>query len=121
MAVTINQREFSFLLYEFLDTEKLLERPRYTEHSRDIFDSMLETANRIATDFFAVLVPSLTDLDVSSTSLSSLLEILGDAQGPCGLKALRASAQITISVWRLPEHGVFGWVARLIAPPPAAQ
>ncbi len=53
MAVTINQREFSFLLYEFLDTEKLLERPRYTEHSRDIFDSMLETANRIATDFFA--------------------------------------------------------------------
>lgn len=53
MAATINQREFSFLLYEFLDTEKLLERPRYTEHSRDIFDSMLETANRIAVDFFA--------------------------------------------------------------------
>ena len=53
MAATINQREFSFLLYEFLDTEKLLERPRYAEHSRDIFDSMLETANRIATDFFA--------------------------------------------------------------------
>ncbi len=53
MAATINQREFSFLLYEFLDTEKLLERPRYTEHSRDIFDSMLETANKIAVDFFA--------------------------------------------------------------------
>ena len=53
MAATINQREFSFLLYDFLDTEKLLERPRYAEHSRDIFDSMLETANRIATDFFA--------------------------------------------------------------------
>ena len=36
-------------------------------------------------------------------------------------KALRASAQITISVWRLPEHGVFGWVVRLIAPAPSAQ
>lgn len=53
MAATIKQRELSFLLYEFLDTESLLTRPRYVDHSRDIFDSMLETAEKIAVDFFA--------------------------------------------------------------------
>lgn len=36
-------------------------------------------------------------------------------------KALRASAQIAISIWRLPERGIFGWAARLVAPAPAAQ
>lgn len=41
---------------------------------------------------------------------------LDDAQQ----KALRASAQIAISVWRLPESGMFGWVSRLAAPPAAA-
>ena len=36
-------------------------------------------------------------------------------------KALRASAQINISLWRLPEQGIFGRLARLIAPSSAAQ
>jgi butyryl-CoA dehydrogenase len=49
----ISERELVFLLYELLDTEKLLERPRYAEHSRDVFDATLETARRLAIDFFA--------------------------------------------------------------------
>ena len=36
-------------------------------------------------------------------------------------KALRASAQVSISMWRLPERGIYGRIARLISPPPAAQ
>lgn len=49
----IDEREISFLLYELLDTEKLLDRPRYTEHSREIFDATLDLAHQLARDFFA--------------------------------------------------------------------
>ncbi len=50
---TISDRELKFLLYEFLDTEALLRRPRYADHSRDIFDATIEAARQIAEDLFA--------------------------------------------------------------------
>jgi butyryl-CoA dehydrogenase len=42
-----------FLLYEWLDVESLLGRPRYAEHSRETFDSVLELSERIARERFA--------------------------------------------------------------------
>jgi butyryl-CoA dehydrogenase len=53
MAKLLNDRDIEFLLYEFLDTEALLQRPRYAEHSRETFDATLETARQIAEDVFA--------------------------------------------------------------------
>ena len=32
----LNERELNFQLYEMLDTEALLERPRYAEHDRAV-------------------------------------------------------------------------------------
>ena len=52
-APLISGRELEFLLYEFLDTEELLARPRYTEHSREVFNATLDTAKTIAEKFFA--------------------------------------------------------------------
>lgn len=49
----LNDRDLSFLLYEFLDTEALLARPRYAEHSREVFDATLDTARKIAETYFA--------------------------------------------------------------------
>ena len=49
----LNDRDMEFLLYEFLNTEALLQRPRYTEHSREVFDAVLNTAKTIAEDKFA--------------------------------------------------------------------
>ncbi|WP_438864402.1 acyl-CoA dehydrogenase [Neptunicella sp.] len=49
----LNLRDIEFLLYEFLDTEGLLHRPRYQEHSREIFDATLATACTIAERYFA--------------------------------------------------------------------
>lgn len=46
-------RDIAFLLYEFLDTEGLLRRPRYRDHSREIFDATLATARTIAQKHFA--------------------------------------------------------------------
>ncbi len=53
MSASITERELEFLLYEFLDTEGLLARPRYQDHSKEIFDATLESARRLATDLFA--------------------------------------------------------------------
>lgn len=48
----LNGRELSFLLYELLDTEALLERPRYVEHDRKVFDPTLTTARQVAAQYF---------------------------------------------------------------------
>ncbi|MFV0679056.1 acyl-CoA dehydrogenase [Ottowia sp.] len=42
-----------FLLYEWLDAEALTERPRFAEHSRDTFNAVFDTCERIARDKFA--------------------------------------------------------------------
>jgi len=53
MTPLLNDRDIEFLLYEFLDTEALLKRPRYQEHSREIFDAVFTTAKTIAEKYFA--------------------------------------------------------------------
>lgn len=49
----LSRRDLSFLLFEWLDVESLLARPRYAGHSRESFDAMLASCERIATDLFA--------------------------------------------------------------------
>ena len=54
MAVPLlNERDIDFLLYELLALESILERPRYAEHSREIFDASLRTARTVAEKYFA--------------------------------------------------------------------
>ena len=49
----IHRRDIDFQLYEVLDAQALLQRPRYAEHSRETFDAVLGTALRIAAERFA--------------------------------------------------------------------
>lgn len=58
--LTISERELAFLLYEFLDTEAVLQRERYAEHTREVFDATLEAARQLAEDFLA---PHLREAD----------------------------------------------------------
>lgn len=53
MTTLILERDLRFMLYEVLDTEGLVSRPRYREHSREVFDAVLESAREVAEDFFA--------------------------------------------------------------------
>jgi alkylation response protein AidB-like acyl-CoA dehydrogenase len=48
-----SRRDLAFLLYEWLEVERLTERPRFAEHSRETFDAALDTAEQIATELFA--------------------------------------------------------------------
>ncbi|VVM78494.1 acyl-CoA dehydrogenase [Pseudomonas fluorescens] len=49
----LNERDLSFLLYELLDTEALLQRPRYADHDRNVFAATLNTARQVAAQYFA--------------------------------------------------------------------
>jgi len=42
-----------FLLYDWLKVEQLRERARYAEHSRETFDAVLDTCERIAREKYA--------------------------------------------------------------------
>ncbi len=52
-SLTLSRRDLDFLLYEWLDAEALTHAPRYADHSRDTFNAALDTAAKIAADYFA--------------------------------------------------------------------
>ncbi|MDR0478640.1 MAG: acyl-CoA dehydrogenase [Burkholderiaceae bacterium] len=43
----------NFLLYDWLRAEQLTQRPRFAEHSRETFDAVLDTCERIAREKYA--------------------------------------------------------------------
>ena len=61
----LSRRDLEFLLYEWLDVEALSSRPRFADHSRETFDGALDTAERIATEFF---LPHRRKADVEEPS-----------------------------------------------------
>jgi alkylation response protein AidB-like acyl-CoA dehydrogenase len=51
-SLLLSRRDLDFLLYEWLDVERLTKRPRYAEHSRETFDAVLDLSEQIATEQF---------------------------------------------------------------------
>lgn len=53
MASTLlSARDLEFLLYEWLDVERLSDRERFAEHSRGTYDALLELCEQLATEHF---------------------------------------------------------------------
>lgn len=48
----ISDRNLKFLLYEVFDVESLLAYPRYADHSREVFEMVMETTMKMAEDLF---------------------------------------------------------------------
>ena len=55
----ISDRNLKFLLYEVFDVESLLKYPRYAEHSREVFDMVMETAMKMGKDLFQPIVAEM--------------------------------------------------------------
>jgi alkylation response protein AidB-like acyl-CoA dehydrogenase len=49
----LSRRDLEFMLYEWLDVPALSSAPRYADHSRETFDAVLDTCERMATELFA--------------------------------------------------------------------
>ncbi len=52
-STILSRRDLDFLLYEWLDVEKLAALDRFTEHSRETFDGVLDLCEQVATRYFA--------------------------------------------------------------------
>lgn len=52
-ASIINSRDLAFQLFEVLEADKLTQRPRYADHSRETFNAALDTAHAVAVEKFA--------------------------------------------------------------------
>lgn len=48
----LNRDDLDFLLYDVLQSASLLERQRYSDHTRETFDAALNTANKLAAQYF---------------------------------------------------------------------
>ncbi|WP_425146208.1 acyl-CoA dehydrogenase [Deinococcus sp.] len=53
MAPFLSKRDLQFQLYEVLDTAALPSRPRFAEHSREVYDDILSLAYNVAEKYFA--------------------------------------------------------------------
>jgi alkylation response protein AidB-like acyl-CoA dehydrogenase len=53
MSNLMSRRDLEFLLYEWLDVEALCRRPRFSDHSRETFDAVMDTCERMAAELFA--------------------------------------------------------------------
>lgn len=51
----ISDRNLRFLLYEVNDVESLLKYPRFADHSKEVFDMILDTAMRMSKEMFKPL------------------------------------------------------------------
>ena len=52
MSQLINRRDLEFQLYQLIDIEKLFDREKFQDHSKETFDAVLETAEKIAEKHF---------------------------------------------------------------------
>ena len=53
MAHTLSRRDLDFLLYEWLDITSLTEREKFSAHSRETFDGILDLSADLAEKLFA--------------------------------------------------------------------
>ncbi len=59
MSTIVDRRNIDFLLYEFLEIEKLFETPRYAAHDRSTVSGMLDSAEAIADKYFQPIAAEL--------------------------------------------------------------
>ena len=53
MAHLLSRRDLDFLLYEWLDITSLTEREKFSAHSRETFDGVLDLSADLAEKLFA--------------------------------------------------------------------
>ncbi|MCV7278777.1 acyl-CoA dehydrogenase [Mycolicibacterium flavescens] len=52
-SLLLSRRDLEFLLYEWLRVDELTRRDRFSEHSRDTYDAVLDLCEQLATRYFA--------------------------------------------------------------------
>jgi butyryl-CoA dehydrogenase len=89
----VPRQELEFQLYHNLDTQELLQRPHFEEHSKDTFDAVLDTAEKIAEELFlphnAIADKQEPTFDGTKVSMIDDVKVAFDAYSEAGFIAGR--------------------------------
>ncbi len=83
----ISRRDVDFLLYEWLHVEDLTQRPRFTGHDRDVYDSVLDLYRSIALEQFLLSTRAqerIRDFRIPGASEPVFVPMALDAHGDGG-------------------------------------
>ncbi|WP_322028100.1 acyl-CoA dehydrogenase [Burkholderia sp. BCC1977] len=93
----LNERDIAFFLYELLDTESLLKRECYQDHSREVFDATINSAREIAKRYllnhYQKGDANEPTLDGDGVRLIPETKIAWDVMRDAGFLRARASAE----------------------------
>ncbi|MCE8556564.1 acyl-CoA dehydrogenase [Ruegeria pomeroyi] len=76
MSLIVDRRQIDFLLHEVLSLEDLFQTNRYSDWDRETVDHMLETAEKIAEEYFQ---PCATEVDAQEPRFENGKVVLPDA------------------------------------------
>ena len=97
----INDFELPFQLYDVLGVEHLTEHAKFVEHSRETFDAVLGTANKIATQLF---LPhnhvADNDLDIATCKL------IAKRQDACGITTGQLFMLDRVGMLNIEQHHI---------------
>lgn len=101
----VNRRDLDFLLYELLDVTALTQRPRYADHDRETFDSVIDLALRIASEKFA---PHNSKADANEPEfdgerISMIPEVKEALDAYCESGLMQASHDYELGGMQLPQ------------------
>ncbi|MDB5430414.1 MAG: acyl-CoA dehydrogenase [Caulobacter sp.] len=94
MSLILSRRDMDFLLFEWLDVEGLLTRPRYAEHDRQTLNAVLDLSQQLAEDLFA---PSNKMADKTEPRMLAHGAVAMPAATKTALDALSASGLLAAS------------------------
>ena len=94
----LSRRDLDFMLYEWLDVERLIATDRYADHSREVFDSVMDLFQEIAEEHFAPINRLLDDdeptFDGVAVTLPAEAKAALDVFGRSGLVSSGMSADV---------------------------
>ncbi len=94
MSLILSRRDLDFLLFEWLDVEAMLSRPRFAEHDRETVSAALDLAQTLAEDLFA---PHNKLADQNEPKMLPGGGVLLPAEVKVALEALSASGLLAAS------------------------
>lgn len=116
MSLILSRRDIDFLLFELLDVEALLDRPRFRELDRPTLDAVIDLAENLASDFFA---PANKVADQQEPTMTPGGHVRLPEETHVALEAFRRSGLLAASHDRavggmqLPfviDRAAFGWL-----------
>ncbi|WP_259356588.1 acyl-CoA dehydrogenase [Brevibacterium sediminis] len=110
----LSAKDIEFQLYDWLKVDELCDRPRFSDHSREVFDSVLEASEELAKERFATHArkSDLNEPTFDGTAVTLIPEIKSALDQFAGIGLLSATMDESVGGIQLPQtvaKACFAW------------